>query len=98
MAVYVIAQLRFTDEARYRKYQAEFPEVFASSGGRVLAADEAPKLLEGSWVGSKVVLLEFPDESQARTFLEGPEYQRISEDRRAGAETVALLVQSLPEE
>ena len=96
MPVYVVAQLRFTDEARYRKYQAEFPSVFASSGGRVLAADEAPALLEGTWTGSKVVLLEFPDEPCARAFLEGPEYQRISEDRRAGAETVALLVHSPP--
>ena len=96
MPVYVIAQLWFTDEARYRAYQAEFPEVFARSGGRVLAADEAPTLLEGDWTGSKVVLLEFPDEPRARAFLEGPEYQRISLDRRAGAKTVALLVHAPP--
>jgi uncharacterized protein (DUF1330 family) len=95
VGVYVIAQLRFTDEARYRKYQASFPEVFASSGGRVLAADEAPTLLEGEWSGNKVVLLEFPDEERAVAFLRGREYERISEDRRAGADTVALLVRAL---
>ena len=95
MAVYVIAQLRFTDEARYRAYQKAFPAAFAGSGGRLLAADEAPITLEGQWIGSKVVLMEFPDSERAEAFLRGPAYQRISEDRRAGAETVALLVRGV---
>jgi uncharacterized protein (DUF1330 family) len=40
--------------------------------------------------------MEFPDESAFRGWVESPDYQRISEDRRAGADTVVFLVQALP--
>ena len=46
MTVYVIAQLEFTDEARYRTYQAAATRLFMEKGIRVLAADEAPVVLE----------------------------------------------------
>jgi uncharacterized protein (DUF1330 family) len=87
VGVYVIAQLRFTDEARYRKYQEEFPAVFARSGGRVLAADESPTVLEGDWGGNKVVLLEFPDEGVARNSCHVPRRQALH--ARQAAHTAA---------
>jgi Domain of unknown function (DUF1330) len=43
----------------------------------------------------KGVLMAFPDEIAFREWAESPDYQRISEDRRAGADTVVLLVQAL---
>ena len=43
-----------------------------------------------------VVLLAFPDESACRRFADSPEYQEISRDRRAGADTLSLLVQGIP--
>ena len=92
MSAYVLAQLQFTDVERYRRYQAAFGSVFAQSGAKLLSADEAPTLLEGDWVGDKVVLMEFPDEESAVSWLESPAYQRISEDRKAGALTTALLL------
>lgn len=95
MTVYVVAQLTFTDEPRYRQYQAHFPEAFAGHAGQVLAADEAPKVLEGDWQGSKVVMLAFDDEPAARAFLDSPLYREISIDRDAGAKTTALLIQGL---
>lgn len=95
MTVYVIAQLKFTDEDRYRKYQARFFDVFKDSGGRLLAADEKPVVLEGEWPRDKAVVMSFPDEQQARAFLESPGYREISKDRIAGADTIALLVHGL---
>jgi uncharacterized protein (DUF1330 family) len=95
MSSYVVAQLRFTDEALYRRYQRQFAQVFAGSGGKLLAADEAPAVLEGAWAMDKVVVMEFDTPSAAREFLESPAYQSISKDREAGAQTVALLVQGL---
>lgn len=96
MTVYVIAQVNFTDEARYRKYQARFFDVFKTSGGKLLAADEKPVVLEGEWPRDKAVVMAFPGAEQARAFLESPGYREISKDRIAGAETVALLVHGLP--
>ena len=92
MTVYVIAQLKFTDEARYRTYQAAATKLFMEKGIRVLAADEAPVVLEGEWSGDKVVVMAFDDEAAARAFLEGPDYQAISEDRCAGARSTAIMI------
>ena len=95
MRAYVVAQLRFTDEPAYRRYQRRFADVFAGSGGKLLAADEAPIVLEGKWASDKLVIMEFDGREAAREFLQSPAYQAISQDRKAGAETIALLVRGL---
>ena len=67
-------------------------EVFRKHPGTLLAADESPEVIEGNWDRDKVVLMAFPDEQAFRKWAQSPEYQEISEDRRAGAQTVVLLV------
>jgi uncharacterized protein (DUF1330 family) len=93
--VYAIAQLRFTDRAAYDRYQARFMEVFRRHPGTLLAADEAPQVIEGRWDREKVVLMSFPDEAAFRGWAQSPEYQDISRDRGAGADTLVLLVKGL---
>ncbi|OBF33611.1 hypothetical protein A5724_18790 [Mycobacterium sp. ACS1612] len=95
MTVFAIAQLKFTDRDSYNRYQAAFMDVFSRYSGTLLAADEAPQVIEGEWDRDKVVLMSFPDEQAFRDWAQSPDYQRISEDRRAGAETVVLLVQAI---
>jgi uncharacterized protein (DUF1330 family) len=95
VTVYAIAQLRFTDRAAYDRYQARFMEIFRRHSGTLLAADESPQVVEGHWDREKVVLISFPDESAFRQWAESPDYQEISKDRNAGADTVVLLVQGL---
>ncbi|WP_068189676.1 DUF1330 domain-containing protein [Mycobacterium sp. UM_CSW] len=95
MTVYAIAQLKFTDRAAYDRYQARFMEVFRRHPGELLAADESPKVAEGQWDREKLVLMRFPDEAAFYAFVQSPEYEEIAKDRRAGAETVVLLVEGL---
>jgi uncharacterized protein (DUF1330 family) len=95
VTVYAIAQLRFTDRAAYDRYQAKFMDVFGRHPGKLLAADESPQVVEGRWDREKVVLMSFPDEAAFRGWAQSPEYQDISKDRRAGADTVVLLVKGL---
>ena len=95
MTVYAIAQLRFTDRAAYDRYQARFMEVFRRHPGTLLAADESPEVVEGAWDREKLVLMSFPDEAAFRGWARSPEYQDISKDRRAGADTLVLLVKGL---
>jgi uncharacterized protein (DUF1330 family) len=96
VTVYAIAQLKFTHRDAYNRYQAAFMEVFQRYSGTLLAADEAPRVIEGGWDRDKVVLMSFPDEAAFREWAQSPDYQRISEDRRAGADTVVVLVQAMP--
>ena len=95
MTVSANAQLKFTDRNAYHRYQAAFMEVFQRYSGTLLAADEAPQVVEGQWQRDKVVVMSFPDETSFREWAESPDYQQISKDRRAGADTVVLLVQAL---
>jgi uncharacterized protein (DUF1330 family) len=95
VTVYAIAQLRFTDRAAYDRYQIRFMDVFRRYRGTLLAADESPQLVEGQWDRDKVVLMSFPDEAEFRLWSESPDYQEISKDRRAGADTVVLLAKGL---
>ena len=95
VTVYAIAQLKFTDRAAYDRYQARFMEVFRRHPGTLLAADESPQVVEGHSDREKVVLMSFPDEAAFRGWAQSPEYQDISKDRRAGADSVVLLVRGL---
>lgn len=95
MAVYLLAQLRFTEKERYDSYQRRFMDVFRRFNGRLLAADEHPRVLEGAWDRDKVVLMSFPNEPSAHAFLQSAAYREIARDRKAGADTVALLVHGL---
>jgi uncharacterized protein (DUF1330 family) len=95
VTVYAIAQLRFIDRAAYDRYQARFMDVFHRHRGTLLAADESPQVVEGRWDRDKVVLMSFPDQEAFRLWSESPDYQEISKDRRAGADTVVLLAKGL---
>jgi len=95
MSVYAIAQLKITDRATYDRYQAKFMGVMKRFQGRLLAADESPKVLEGKWERDKVVLLSFPDEAAFQQWADSPEYQEISKDRKAGSEAVVLLLKGI---
>ncbi|KUH69489.1 hypothetical protein AU184_21365 [Mycolicibacterium novocastrense] len=95
MTVYAIAQLRFTDRAAYDRYQARFLEVFNRYSGTLLAADDSPQILEGQSDREKVVLMSFPDEASFRAWANSPDYQEISKDRRAGTDSVVMLIEGL---
>jgi uncharacterized protein (DUF1330 family) len=95
MAVYAIAQLKITDRAAYGRYQERFMGVMRRYQGQVLAADEKPQVVEGSWDGDKVVVLSFPDEPAFREWAESADYQEIAKDRKAGSTAVVLLVKGL---
>jgi uncharacterized protein (DUF1330 family) len=89
-SVYIVAQLRFIDRAAYDRYQARFMDVFRRFEGRLLAADEAPSVLEGAWKHDKLVLMSFPTEAQWRRFALSPEYQEILKDRKEGTGALVL--------
>jgi len=59
-------------------------DVFCQFKGRLLAADEKPTVVEGSWDREKVVLMSFPDEAAFSEWSQSPAYQQISKDRLPG--------------
>jgi uncharacterized protein (DUF1330 family) len=97
MNAYILVQLHFKDQVAYQRYRAAFPAVFGQFKGRVLIADQAPVTLSGDGSWDKVVVLEFPDESEALRFYRSPEYRAISVDFQLAADaTFTLLKGVLP--
>jgi len=94
--VYAIAQLWIHDRAVYGRYMDAFMGVMKNYKGRVLVADDDPKVLEGTWDGNKIVVISFLDEASFRDWAESPEYLEIAKDRKAGAKSVIVLVKGIP--
>lgn len=92
MTVYAVAQLKIHDREAYGRYQARFMDVLKRYNGRLLASDEHPLVLEGTWDREKVVLLSFIDQQAFLAWAGSPEYLEIAKDRKAGADAVVLLV------
>lgn len=96
MTVYALAQLRIHDRESYNRYQSKFMPVLRKYAGRLLAADEAPRVIEGEWRDrNKVVLIAFEDNAAFAAWATSPEYAEISADRKAGADAVVLLISGL---
>ncbi|MBX7247422.1 MAG: DUF1330 domain-containing protein [Caulobacteraceae bacterium] len=93
MTAYVLAQFSIHDRQRYDRYAAAFFPTLPPFGGRLLAADESPAVLEGAWGLQKAVLIAFPDAGQATAWMHSDAYRAISVDREAATEGAVLLLQ-----
>jgi len=92
MSAYFVAQITIRDDSAYQKYLDGFDEVFARFDGEVVAVDDQPAVLEGSWHRTRFVLIRFPSEQKLRLWYESPEYQAIARSRQAASEADVLLV------
>jgi uncharacterized protein (DUF1330 family) len=95
VTVYAIAQLRIHDQAPFARYVAGFMPVLLQYGGRLVAADGEPEVVEGEWAGNRVVVLGFDDRDAFTTWINSAEYQAIVQDRWDAAETTFLLVRGV---
>ncbi|MFK7894943.1 MAG: DUF1330 domain-containing protein [Myxococcota bacterium] len=95
---YMIANFVIHDADEYRKYEKGFFPILKKHGGSFHTYDDNSETLEGD--GSpegRIVIFQFPNEAAARAWWADPEYQAISEFRRAGTKMNFLqLVHGLP--
>ncbi|MCF4165578.1 DUF1330 domain-containing protein [Zavarzinia compransoris] len=95
MTVYAIAQIRIHDRPTYDRYAARFMAVLQRHGGRLLAADEAPLVVEGEWTADKLVLIAFADRTAFETWAGSPDYVEISRDRLAATTGTVILASGI---
>jgi uncharacterized protein (DUF1330 family) len=81
MSTYFIAQISIHDREGYRLYEEGFDEVFARFQGKVLIVDDHPTVLEGEFRHSRIVVIKFPGETEARQWYESAEYQTLARHR-----------------
>ena len=95
---YVIANFTIDDKDVYRNYEKGFFPLLKKHGGTFFTYDDNTRHLEGSDPrAGRVVIFQSPSEDAAEAWYNDPEYQALSEHRRAGTSLVSMtLVHGLP--
>jgi uncharacterized protein (DUF1330 family) len=89
---YVIFTEDIRDDAGISAYAQQAVPTIVQAGGRILVADDAPEPIEGSWHGTRTVVIEFDSVEAARNWYRSPEYQGVVGLRHAAADcNVAVL-------
>ena len=91
MSAYFIAQIKIKDLQEYRRYLAGFDEVFSRYKGEVILVDDRPAVLEGEWHYTRVVVIRFPEEKEARRWYYSTGYQKLVQLRWQAADADVIL-------
>jgi uncharacterized protein (DUF1330 family) len=97
--VYIVANLvPFESHEGYKTYEKGFFPILKKHGGSFITFDDKIKHLEGTEPRpGRMIIFQFPSEATADAWFADPEYQALSEHRRAGAELKSLtMVHGLP--
>ncbi|MFA5901598.1 MAG: DUF1330 domain-containing protein [Hyphomicrobium sp.] len=88
MTVYVIVDVKVTNDSWVPDYAAKVPEIVHRHGGRYLSRCGDVQTLEGEPLDTTlVVLLEFPSMEAVQAFANDPAYAPFASVRRAGSVT-----------
>ncbi len=91
--VHVVANLVIHDADRYREYEKGFFPILKRHGGEFITYDDEIATLEGeSPPPGRLVIFRFPSEEAARGWYDDPDYQQLSEHRRAGTKLRFLTI------
>jgi uncharacterized protein (DUF1330 family) len=96
MTVYILNNMTIRDKNQYTTYVRAFMPIFLKYGGTVLALQDSPSAIEGSWNFDRTVLLSFPSREAADRWYNSDEYQAIASHRRAGTNSNVAILQGLP--
>ena len=86
MAVYLIAEIKVTDDKWVPDYAANVHSIVEKHGGKYLSRSANIKVLEGEDRGNTfIAILQFPDAASVEAFATDPEYGPHGKARQEGA-------------
>jgi uncharacterized protein (DUF1330 family) len=95
MSTYFIATSTVTDPEMLSAYENAAGETLAGRDISLRAVTPEAKVIEGTSPGTRVVVLEFPDEAAFREWYDSPEYQAILSQRLQSTAGFAVLVEGM---
>ena len=99
MAAYLLAAISIDNAEAYVEYVERGMAAAEKNPVKVLAIDDAPRLMEGTLPAKRFVLMEFADDAALQAFYHSEEYQSAIPIRQANAETSFLVsIDGLPQE
>jgi len=91
-AYFLFDNVEVTDAVALTEYFPQAAKLVAEHGGRYVAVDAVPEILEGDPGLRSVVLMEFPDADSARAWYDSPEYRPLKAIRHRAARNNAVLI------
>ena len=95
MSVYVVAQSRIDNREMLTEYVGKALPTIQAGGGRVLAFDESPEVVEGEIAHPRTVILEFPSHDVFRAWYDSDGYQAVLPLRLESAPGTLIVVNGL---
>src|SRR6185295_3067652 len=93
MTVYMIADIKITDNKWIPTYAASVHELVHKHGGKYLSRSGNVKTLEGSPLDTNLIaIMAFPSAKAAESFVTDPAYIRYAAARRGGSESRFQLI------
>jgi len=95
MSAYLVVDIDVHDPEQYQGYVDQAHEYVARHGGVYRVRGGNAVSIEGDWLPTRLVLLEFPTKEQATAFIEDADYQEVADIRRASSITEMILVDGI---
>lgn len=92
---YVIVAETVRDPEGMAAYQQQAVRSMVGRTCRPLVTSEDPERLEGTWPGTRTLVLEFDSVEAAWDWYQSPEYQAAIPLRQAAADTSIILVEGV---
>jgi len=89
---YLVLDLAINDFAAFSPYIAAIPAHIARHQGRYIVQGVEPTPIEGDWTPQRLVIIEFPERSNAEAFLSDPSIQGLFKVRHETTTSKLVLV------
>jgi len=93
MAAYVIVDIDVDDPVGYEEYKKLAPAAVALYGGKYIARGGRTEVLEGDWVPSRLVILQFEGIEHAIRWLNSAEYSEARSLRHRTARSNMVVIE-----
>ena len=95
MTAYVVVDINVHDPEGYEEYKKLAPAAVELYGGKYIARGGWTETLEGDWVPSRLVILQFASVEQAKRWLNSDEYREPRAMRHRTAHTQMVVIEGL---
>ena len=93
MTAYVVVDIDVKDPEAYKQYVARAPASVEAHGGKYLARAGRTERLEGDWLPTRLVILQFDSIERARAWLDSPDYAPVKKLRHQSASTNMVVIE-----
>lgn len=99
MSAFILADVAVSDLNAYREsgYLEAVPEIAAKYNGKYRVRGGQMEQLEGEWMPTRMVIIEFPDMTSLKEFVDCEEYKPWREVRQSLATSHMVAIEGVDE-